>query len=131
MANKRATPICKFDSSVLTSTPIRINSIGQCLRLSTNPQTYNSALLLLATISQHSPEQVLHSIMPHFTFMRTNVICKDDNYSFYVIEEALSSIMPVLVNSMGADSYFSRIRESLLAINSLFTYLPRLQRLSH
>jgi hypothetical protein len=94
-----ATTICKFDSSVLTTTPIRMDSIVQCLRLSTNPQTHNSALLLLATISQHSPEQVLHNIMPLFTFMGTNVTRKDDNYSFYVIEQALSTIMPVLIQS--------------------------------
>jgi len=55
------------------------------LSVSINPQTAQRALLLIAQLAQHMPEQVLQHIVPIFTFMGANVVHKDDAYSNRVV----------------------------------------------
>jgi len=69
-----------------------------------NPETHNSALLLLATIASIHPESILASVMPIFTFMGANVLRQDDNYSFYVIQQTLEKVIPPLLAFHDADS---------------------------
>jgi hypothetical protein len=45
---------------------------------------------------------VLHNIMAIFTFMGTTVMRQDDNYSFHVIQQSLSTVIPPLVSSAAA-----------------------------
>lgn len=54
-----------------------------------NPQTFNQALLLMATLARLSPDSVLHNVMPIFTFMGSNVFHRDDSYSFKVIQKVV------------------------------------------
>ncbi|CAO3649204.1 unnamed protein product [Cunninghamella echinulata] len=80
-------------------TTLRVDVAVQCIRVSSNPQTHNQALLLMATIASMYPESVLHNIMPVFTFMGANVLRQDDNYSFQVIQQTLEKVIPPLVAS--------------------------------
>jgi U3 small nucleolar RNA-associated protein 10 len=86
---------------------------------SQNPQTYHQALLLLAQLGPLVPEQLVHNVMPIFTFMGANVLQRDDAYSLRVVEkvscwssvaegaisdqcavsQTLESIVPALVKS--------------------------------
>ncbi|KAI7857260.1 hypothetical protein BDC45DRAFT_603350 [Circinella umbellata] len=83
----------------LEESTLRVDSVVQCIRTTSNPQTHNQALLLMATIASIYPEIVLHNIMTVFTFMGANVLRQDDNYSFQVIHQTLEKIIPPLVES--------------------------------
>ena len=52
-----------------------------------NPQTFQQALLLMATLARLTPDSVLQNIMPVFTFMGSNVFHRDDTYSFTVVQK--------------------------------------------
>jgi hypothetical protein len=78
---------------------LQVHLVVQCIRSTNNPQTHNSALLLMAAIASLDAESVLHNIMPVFTFMGANVLRQDDNYSFQVIQQTLKKILPALVAS--------------------------------
>ncbi|KND01979.1 uncharacterized protein SPPG_02486, partial [Spizellomyces punctatus DAOM BR117] len=76
---------------------LRVDLIVQCIRVTDNPQTHNASLLLMAAIATVYPQSVLLNIMPVFTFMGANVLRQDDNYSFHVIQQTLTTIIPPLV----------------------------------
>ncbi|KAI9492397.1 hypothetical protein BDB00DRAFT_883490 [Zychaea mexicana] len=88
----------------LEESTLRVDSVVQCIRTTSNPQTHNQALLLMATIASIYPETVLHNIMTVFTFMGANVLRQDDNYSFQVIHQTLEKIIPPLVESSRRNS---------------------------
>ncbi|KAI9298803.1 hypothetical protein K502DRAFT_298907 [Neoconidiobolus thromboides FSU 785] len=77
----------------------RIDLVVQLLRLSSSPQVHHQALLLVSAIATVHPEIVLLHVMPIFTFMGANVLQKDDNYSFFIIQQTLEKIIPPLLNS--------------------------------
>ena len=54
--------------------------------------------------NQPHPRRVLHNIMAIFTFMGTNVMRQDDNYSFHVIQQSIETVIPPLVNSAPANA---------------------------
>lgn len=59
----------------------------ECIRTTANPQVQKGALLLVASLATVTPELVLHSIMPIFTFMGASVLRQGDKYSAYVIDQ--------------------------------------------
>ncbi|KIJ18295.1 hypothetical protein PAXINDRAFT_97715, partial [Paxillus involutus ATCC 200175] len=65
--------------------PIRLDVLVELIRVTSNPQTFNEALLLMANLARLTPDSVLHNIMPIFTFMGSNVFHRDDSYSFRVV----------------------------------------------
>ena len=75
----------------------------QCIRQSVNPDTHRRALLILALLSDFFPEKVLHNIMAIFTFMGNSLLRRDDAYSFQVIHETISSIVPTLIKTESSD----------------------------
>lgn len=79
----------------------RVDLIIHCIRGTENSQTHHIALLLLAEIGSRAPNLVLLHMMPVFTFMGSQVINQDDNYSFSVIEETLKVIVPALIKGNG------------------------------
>ncbi|KAJ3530702.1 hypothetical protein NM688_g7673 [Phlebia brevispora] len=87
-------------SSGRASSAIRLDILVELIRVSNNPQTFNQALLLMATLARLSPEAVLHNVMPVFTFMGSNVFHRDDAYSFRVVQKTIDSIVPVMVSSL-------------------------------
>jgi U3 small nucleolar RNA-associated protein 10 len=69
-----------------------VNSMMNARAVSTNPQTFNQALLLVANLSRLAPDSVLHNVMPVFTFMGSNIFHRDDSYSFRVVQKVSSSL---------------------------------------
>lgn len=65
----------------------RLYYTGANVSTASNPQTFNQALLLMASLARLSPDSVLHNVMPIFTFMGSNVFHRDDQYSFKVIQK--------------------------------------------
>ena len=64
--------------------------------VSESPQTFNQALLLMATMAKLAPDAILHNIMPVFTFMGSNVFHRDDSYSFKVVQKARHFLLFVM-----------------------------------
>ena len=64
----------------------------------------NTALLLVSRLADVAPELVLHSVMPIFTFMGSNVLQKDDEYSIDVIDQTIYQVVPALAQSLRKQS---------------------------
>lgn len=106
------------DGVSLAGSNIRLDVLVELIRVSENPQTFNQALLLMATLTRLAPDAVLRNVMPIFTFMGSNVFHRDDTYSFRVVQkvsdpfshaqtmsltsylQTIDGIVPVMVNSL-------------------------------
>ncbi|CAM0135952.1 snoRNA-binding rRNA-processing protein utp10 [Umbelopsis sp. WA50703] len=108
---------------------LQVHLVVNCIRSTSNPQTHNSALLLMAAIASLDPESVLHNIMPVFTFMGANVLRQDDNYSFQVIQQTLKKILPALVASsrsrkQSEDSLVLEVKPILKVFVDALAHIP-------
>ncbi|KUL89403.1 hypothetical protein ZTR_04421 [Talaromyces verruculosus] len=125
-AKKSSKP--SFDTSA-----IRTDLVVDCVRSSESPQVQNTALLLVSGLAVIAPEQVLHSVMPIFTFMGSSVLKKDDDYSVMVIDQTIDQVVPVLVQSLRNQkrNVVAGTSELLLSFTAAFEHIPshRRQRL--
>ncbi|KAL5520451.1 hypothetical protein ACEPAG_9675 [Sanghuangporus baumii] len=118
-----------------TSNAIRTDVLIELMRTSENPQTFNQALLLLASFAKLSASSVLHNVMPIFTFMGSNIFHRDDSYSLKVIQKTIESIVPVATSSM-KEKYETRLdlyigsRQLLRTFTDASTHIPRHRRSS-
>ncbi|KDQ54552.1 hypothetical protein JAAARDRAFT_135194 [Jaapia argillacea MUCL 33604] len=116
--------------SNLKTNAVRLDVLVELIRAADNPQTFHQALLLMASMARLAPEDVLHHIMPVFTFMGSAVFHRDDAYSFRV---TIESIVPVMVSSLRAvhedplDLYLAS-REFLHIFTDAATHVPRHRR---
>ncbi|EKM52689.1 uncharacterized protein PHACADRAFT_101069 [Phanerochaete carnosa HHB-10118-sp] len=85
------------DGVSLLGSNLRLDVLVELIRVSENPQTFNQALLLMATLTRLAPDAVLRNVMPVFTFMGSNVFHRDDTYSFRV---TIDGVVPVMVSSL-------------------------------
>ncbi|KAJ3017747.1 HEAT repeat-containing protein 1 [Thoreauomyces humboldtii] len=112
---------------------LRVDLIVQCIRVTDNPQTHNAALLLMAAIATVYPESVLLNIMPVFTFMGANVLRQDDNFSFHVIQQTLTTVIPPLVEKFRAAGNRVTMLNEVKRIMGVFvdalTHIPKHRRL--
>ncbi|TCD67119.1 snoRNA-binding rRNA-processing protein utp10 [Steccherinum ochraceum] len=122
------------DGSSLPPT-VRLDVLAELIRVSESPQTFNQALLLIATLARLAPNAILHNIMPIFTFMGSNVFHRDDSYSFKVVQKTVDNIVPVMAASL-KDQHPERL-EMLVASRAflrIFTdasnHIPRHRRTS-
>ena len=96
-----------------------IEAVVLCIKSSSNPQTHQHALLFLAQLAPIFPQCVLQSIMPIFTFMGTNVMKHDDNYSFHVVERTIDTIIPALVKDNKATKSAKKQQEKSSVVVAL------------
>ncbi|KAJ7756261.1 hypothetical protein B0H16DRAFT_696293 [Mycena metata] len=119
----------------LAPTAIRLDILVDLIRVVDNPQTFNQALLLMATLARLAPDSVLHNVMPVFTFMGSNVFHRDDSYSFKVVQKTIDSIVPVMVSSLKSahsarlDLYIAS-RDFLRVFTDASNHIPRHRRTS-
>ncbi|KAH8703156.1 putative SSU processome component Utp10 [Talaromyces proteolyticus] len=117
-----------FDTST-----IRADLVVDCVRTTESPQVQNTALLLVSGLAVIAPEQVLHSVMPIFTFMGSSVLKKDDDYSVMVIDQTIDQVVPVLVQSLRNQKrdVVAGTSDLLLSFTAAFEHIPshRRQRL--
>lgn len=116
---------------------VRADTIVSAIKVSSNTQSINHAILLLARFARLDAELVLHNIMPIFTFVGLNVLQRDDRFTLAVVEQTLRSIIPAFVSSVrpqvvnDPDARLALWREtrSLLRIFSdAATHIPRHRR---
>ncbi|KAI0790983.1 hypothetical protein C8Q75DRAFT_805854 [Abortiporus biennis] len=119
----------------VSSSAIRIDVLVELIRVSENPQTFNQALLSMASLARLAPDAVLHNIMPVFTFMGSNVFHRDDSYSFRVVQKTIESIVPVMTFSLKT-SHSNRLdlwiasRKFLRIFSDAANHVPRHRRTS-
>ncbi|KAK2757595.1 snoRNA-binding rRNA-processing protein utp10 [Arachnomyces sp. PD_36] len=120
-----------FSQSKLDSKAIRTDLIVDCVRNVESPQVQNTALLLVAGLATVAPELVLHSVMPIFTFMGSNVLIKDDEYSAHVIDQTIDQVVPPLIQSLHDQKrdVVSGTSELLLSFTTAFEHIPSHRRL--
>lgn len=99
---------------------IRTDVLIQCLRSSTNPTIHRLCISCVAAVATILPTKVLDSILPLFTFMGATCLRLDNASSFAVIENAMNSILPVLVKDSKLDE-----REVLAVFLSSLPHIPR------
>ncbi|KAJ7607399.1 hypothetical protein FB45DRAFT_1135460 [Roridomyces roridus] len=119
----------------ISPSAIRLDILVELIRVAENPQTFNQALLLMATLARLAPDSVLHNVMPVFTFMGSNVFHRDDSYSFKVVQRTVESIVPVMVSSLKnahsnpLDLYIAS-RDFLRVFTDAANHIPRHRRTS-
>ena len=119
--------------SGVSSDSIRMAPVLDLMRSSANPQTSHQALLLLAQLGPVVPDQLVHHIMPIFTFMGANVLQRDDAYSLRVVEQTLDAIVPALVSSTkrtsgSRDKLVGDLKDLVRVFTDAATHVPRHRR---
>ncbi|GAA5933796.1 hypothetical protein JCM3775_000286 [Rhodotorula graminis] len=123
-------------SSGVSAHSIRMAPVLDFMRSSINPQTYSQSLLLLSQLGPLVPDQLVHNVMPIFTFMGANVLQRDDAYSLRVVDQTLDNIVPALVQAMekktagDRDSLLAELRELLRAFTDAAAHVPRHRRIN-
>lgn len=109
---------------------VRTDILVDCLRATTNPQVQHAALLLISSLASVTPEIVLHSVMPIFTFMGANILRQDDEYSAHVITQTIDSVIPPLVDSLRKqqEDPVAGASELLLSFAAAFEHIPSHRR---
>ncbi|KAG5519792.1 hypothetical protein PMAC_000065 [Pneumocystis sp. 'macacae'] len=118
-------------SPSFNSKAIRMDLLINCIYSSPTPQIHNHTLLLIATIAKVAPELILHNIMPVFTFMGTNILYQDNDFSTYVIEQTIQKIIPPLISNTKNlnDDIVINSSTILTSFVNAFTYIPDHRRL--
>ena len=107
------------DTGVDLST-IQVGLVAECIRPPYSSQVQNTALLVIAGLARLIPTQVVHHLMPVFTFMSANVLSKNDDMSAHIINETLDKVIPVVVATVRAKPSGGMI-EPLADLLSSFT----------
>ncbi|WFC96035.1 snoRNA-binding rRNA-processing protein utp10 [Malassezia brasiliensis] len=79
---------------------VRADTIVHAIKISTNTQSINHAILLLTRFARLDAELVLHNVMPIFTFVGHAVLQRDDRFTLAVVDQTLRSIVPAFVNAV-------------------------------
>lgn len=90
-----ASPTSKLDLST-----IRLDVVIDCMRTTASSQVQNTALLFVAAVASIAPERVVDTIMPVFTFMGTDMLGKEDEYSSYIVDQTMEKVIPPLIRSL-------------------------------
>ncbi|KLO17716.1 hypothetical protein SCHPADRAFT_845947 [Schizopora paradoxa] len=118
----------------LSPNAIQLDVLVKLMRTD-NPQTFNQALLLMASLARLSSESVLQNVLPIFTFMGSNVFHRDDSYSFKVIQKTTEGIVPVVMSSLrqrftnNHDLHIGT-RDLLKTFTDAATHVPRHRRIN-
>lgn len=70
----------------LDQASVRVDILVDCIRSTNNTPVQNTALLIAASLAEITPDLVLHSIMPLFTFMSSTLLRNNDDYSVHVVD---------------------------------------------
>jgi len=80
----------------LKSRDLEPELLTHCIRKSSNPETRQLALRVLARCSLSSPEFVLQNSMTIFTFMGSHLLKMDSKHSYRIACEAIDVIVPAI-----------------------------------
>ncbi|KAA6406586.1 MAG: hypothetical protein FRX48_09641 [Lasallia pustulata] len=109
---------------------VRIDILVDCIRMTASPQVQHAALLLVSSLASVTPEVVLHSVMPVFTFMGASLLRQGDDYSAHVVTQTIDSVIPPLVDSLRKqkEGPVAGASELLLSFVAAFEHIPSHRR---
>lgn len=118
-------------ASKIDLSAVRLDVIIDCMRTTPNAQVQNNALLLIAAVASVAPARVLDSIMPVFTFMGTNMLGKEDDYSSYVVDQIMDKVIPPLIESLHSRGQDLTVETSdlMLSFTVAYEHIPSTRRL--
>uniref|UniRef100_H2Y6G6 HEAT repeat-containing protein 1 n=1 Tax=Ciona savignyi TaxID=51511 RepID=H2Y6G6_CIOSA len=112
---------------------LRIELLVKCIQTSSNTQTCQHALMLLAESATICPEKLLHSVMSVFTFMGSTLLRRDDSYSFQVITRTIHTVVPALMKHMQGPQQHNKNATMVINIIRVFVdalpHIPTHRRL--
>ncbi|OUM55271.1 hypothetical protein BVG19_g4778 [[Candida] boidinii] len=115
------------NNTKIDTSSIRADVVVSAIRSSDSPQVQNKLLLVISSLASMSPELILHSVMPIFTFMGAHTIRQDDEFSSHVVEQTITCVVPALASA--AESGMVEEVEFLLAsFVGAFQHIPRHRR---
>jgi hypothetical protein len=79
----------------------QMDSLVDFFTTTTDTHTNNLALLLIAEIARGYPQNVLKNITSIFTYMGSESLRRDDNYTFIVIQHAIEALVPAVMCAEG------------------------------
>ncbi|CDO96334.1 unnamed protein product [Kluyveromyces dobzhanskii CBS 2104] len=118
----------KDNNSTIKLPSIRADILVASIRASNSPQMQNKLLLVIGALESISPETILHSVMPIFTFMGAHTIRQDDEFSSLVVEKTISTIIPALLNSTEVANKTDEIEFLLMSFSTAFSHVPKHRR---
>lgn len=71
----------------MSAVALQVDVLVRLISISENPQTFNQALLLIGNMARFASESIIHAVMPIFTFIDRNVMRRDDEFSFKVVQQ--------------------------------------------
>ena len=99
----------KSELSKIDHSDIRVDLVVDTLTHTVDPETQYAALSLLSSLAKLEPELIVHSMMPVFTFIGSNILKQENNRATHVVTQTIDSVIPPLVAS------FRRTKGSSLA----------------
>ena len=94
--------VSKTDRSELSKidhSNIRVDLVVDTLTHTADPETQYAALSLLSSLAKLEPELVVHSMMPVFTFIGSNILKQGNDRATHVVTQTIDSVIPPLVAS--------------------------------
>ncbi|KOG98502.1 snoRNA-binding rRNA-processing protein UTP10 [Saccharomyces eubayanus] len=108
-------------------TNIRADILVSAIRNSASPQVQNKLLLVIGSLATLSPEVILHSVMPIFTFMGAHSIRQDDEFTTKVVERTILTVVPALIKN-SKDNEKEETEFLLLSFTTALQHVPRHRR---
>ena len=114
---------------------IRVDVLVSIVKLPLSRSLLHNVLSLLGKIATIAPEQVVHNVMPIFTFVGSSVLSRDDQASFAIVELTIRDIVSSLVKSIRKESndtdsfrLLLRCRDFLRIFTGAAHHIPRHRR---
>ncbi|KAI4255282.1 MAG: hypothetical protein LQ352_002655 [Teloschistes flavicans] len=85
-----------------------------------------TAMLLVSLLAGIAPELILHNIMPIFTFTNSSILQRADDYSAYVVNQTMNSVIPRVMDSLRKrhKDPMAGVSELLLSFAAAFDHVP-------
>lgn len=106
---------------------IRADILVSAISSSQSPQVQNKLLLVIGALATVNPEIVLHSVMPIFIFMGAHTIRQDDEFSTYVVEKTIRTVVPALLKSNSSNKK-DETELLLMSFATAFAHVPKHRR---
>ncbi|XBW37624.1 hypothetical protein QEN19_003205 [Hanseniaspora menglaensis] len=105
---------------------LRPDILVSAIRSSPSPQVQNKLLMVISALASLSPEVILHSVMPIFTFMGTHSIKQDDEFTTNVVQNTIKAVIPALLNN--SQNKQQEIEFLLSSFVAAFNHVPKHRR---
>jgi len=79
---------------------VHIESIIDCLRESQQKETQKIALILISSVAHNFKKEILDYVITIFTFIGTNLLHCDDQYTIQIVFDTMEAIIPILLNDV-------------------------------